>query len=251
MRATADPLDELASDVALACRILARQGLVREIIGHVSARIPGTDEMLIRCRGEDEYGLDFTSEEQIRRVDFAGRGPGLGGQHVAPLELAIHGETYRARPDVGAVVHAHPTATLLCGLAGLELKPIFGAYDPDALDVAAAGVPVFPRSVLIDGPGIAAEMLAVLGAGNVCLLRGHGVAVVGATVQEATVRAIKLETLARVTWELHSHGVAVPALPGDEVEAFTSRSAGKGVIPGGTRWLWRHYARLAGEGGGA
>ena len=105
----ADPLDELARDVALACRILARQGLVREIIGHVSARIPGTDEMFIRCRGEDEYGLAFTSEEQIRRVDFDGQGGGLGERHVTPLELPIHGETYRARPDVGAVVHGDAT----------------------------------------------------------------------------------------------------------------------------------------------
>src|SRR5262249_20887483 len=53
---------ELRAKVALACRILAVAGLVKEITGHVSARISGADEMLIRCRGEDEYGLRWTSE---------------------------------------------------------------------------------------------------------------------------------------------------------------------------------------------
>ncbi|MBI2766395.1 MAG: class II aldolase/adducin family protein [Chloroflexi bacterium] len=240
---------DLRRNVALACRILAQQGLVREIIGHVSARVPGAREMLIRCRGDDEYGLAFTTAEAIRRVDFDGGGPGRGDRHVTPLELPIHGEIYKARPDTGAVVHAHPEAVLLCGLAGIELRPIFGAYDPDALEVAAAGVPVFPRSVLIDGPRIAGEMIAAMAGGDVCLLRGHGITVIGRTVEQATLRALKLEALARVTWQLAAAGRDIPPLRAEEVEAFTSRSQG-GVIPGGERWLWHHYVRLLENAGG-
>lgn len=236
-------LAELRGKVALACRILAREGLVRDITGHVSARIPGTDEMLIRCRGEDEYGLAFTSTGQIRRLDFDGRGPGLGDEHVAPLELPIHGQVYKARADVGAVVHAHPTATLLCGLAGVELRPVFGAYDPYAMEVAAEGVPVFPKPVLIDGPEIAAELLAALGSGNVCLMRGHGITVLGETVERATIRALKLEALARIAWELSRAGHTAPDIAADEIASF--RRGPGGVIPGGEQWLWRHYARLA------
>ena len=235
---------ELAETVALACRILARAGLVREIIGHVSARLPGTDEMLIRCRGEDEYGLVYTSASQVRRLDFGGGGGGLGTDHTAPLELPIHGEIYRARPDVGAVVHAHPPMALLCGLAGLELRPIFGAYDPDALELAAAGIPVFPRSILIDTAALGAELAESLGDGNACLMRGHGITTVGRSVEQATLRAIKLEALATVTWQLHAAGTAVAVLPEEEIASFTKRSQGAGVIPGGGRWLWRHYARL-------
>jgi ribulose-5-phosphate 4-epimerase/fuculose-1-phosphate aldolase len=234
--------------VALACRILAAAGLVKEITGHVSARLPGTEEMLIRCRGEDEYGLRWTSEDQIRRLDFAGVGSGLGERHVAPLELPIHGETYRARAEAGAVVHAHPPATLLCGLAGVELRPIFGAFDPEALELAAGGVPVFPRAVLIDRAALAADLLQAMGSAPVCLMRGHGITVIGRTVEEATVRAIKLEALARVTWQLAAAGRTVDDLPADEIESFTRRSAGGSVIPGGVGWLWRHYARLAEHG---
>ncbi len=239
---------ELRGTVALACRILAAAGLVKEITGHVSARIPDTAEMMIRCRGEDEYGLRFTSEVQIRRLDFSGLGPGLGERHVAPLELPIHGETYRTHAGVGAVVHAHPPAALLCGLAGVALRPVFGAFDPEALELAAGGVPVYPRAVLIDRAELAAELLGAMGSAPACLMRGHGITVVGRTVEEATVRAIKLETLARVTWQLAAAGRTVADVPADEIESFTRRSAGGSVIPGGVQYLWRHYARLAEEG---
>jgi ribulose-5-phosphate 4-epimerase/fuculose-1-phosphate aldolase len=235
----------LQATVALSCRILAVMGLVKEITGHVSARIPGTEAMLIRCRGEEEYGLLYTTAAQVRRLSFDGSGPGLDDRYVAPIELPIHGETYRARPDVGAVVHAHPPFALLCGLAGLELRPIFGAYDPDALALAEAGIPVYPRSVLIDSPARAAELLDVLGEAPACLMRGHGITVVGATVEQATVRAIKLETLARVTWELAAADRVAPSIPEDEAAVFRRRAVGSSVIPGGEAWLWRHYVRLA------
>jgi ribulose-5-phosphate 4-epimerase/fuculose-1-phosphate aldolase len=201
--------------------------------------------MLLRCRGEDELGLRFTTAAQVRRLTFAGAGPGLGARHVAPLETPIHGETYRARPEVGAVVHAHPPAALHCGLAGVSLRPVFGAYDPEALELAAGGVPVYPRAVLIDTPALAAELLAAMGDAPVCLMRGHGITVTARTVEEATVRAIKLEALARVCWQLAAAGRSVPDLPAEEVAAFTRRSAAGSVIPGGVAMLWRHYARLA------
>jgi ribulose-5-phosphate 4-epimerase/fuculose-1-phosphate aldolase len=232
----------------LSCRILEHFGLVRDITGHVSARVPGSDEMLLRCRGEDEYGLRFTTASQVRRLGFDGEGTGLGKKHVKPLELPIHGETYRARPEVGAVVHAHPTATVLCGLAGIELRPIFGAYDPYATAVAAAGVPVFPKAVLIDSQELSGELLKAMEGHDACLMRGHGITVVGATVEQATIRALKLEALAQVTWQLAAAGKHVPDLPEDELHAFAQAD---GVIPGGERWLWRHYVRLIEEGGKA
>ena len=69
----ADELDELRWKVATACRILGMHGLVHESTGHVSARIPGTDEMFVRCRGGDERGLLFTDVDNVRRVDAGTR----------------------------------------------------------------------------------------------------------------------------------------------------------------------------------
>ena len=70
----ADKLEELRANVAVSCRILGMLDLVRESTGHVSARIPGTDEMWIRCRGGDELGLTFTGMHNVRRTDFDGQG---------------------------------------------------------------------------------------------------------------------------------------------------------------------------------
>jgi 3,4-dihydroxyphthalate decarboxylase len=134
-----------------------------------------------------------------------------------PNELPIHGELLRARPEVGAVVHAHPPAVLLCGIAGLELRPVFGAYNIPAARMALDGVPVYPRSVLIRRTELAAEMLRAMGGREVCVLRGHGITVAGATVQQAVVRALNLNALASVTLELARLGGVAPEIPAEDV----------------------------------
>lgn len=235
--------DDLRTKVALSCRILAHFGLVRDIIGHVSARIPGTREMVIRCRGEDERGLAFTTRKQVRRIGFDGSG-NAGKRHALPLELPIHGAAYERRSEVNAVVHAHPRFALICGLAGIELKPIFGAYDPNATPIAVEGVPVFPRAVLIDTPELGAALFDAMGEHSTCLMRGHGVTVVGSSVEQATIRALKLETLAEVSWRLAASGRTPEALPPEELELFVARRGG--VVAGAEQWLWRHYVRVLG-----
>jgi ribulose-5-phosphate 4-epimerase/fuculose-1-phosphate aldolase len=243
-----DTLSALQSKVAVACRVLAMTGLVRDITGHVSARVPGTDEMFIRCRGDDEAGVAFTQPEAIRRLRFDGRGDGLGERHQPPLELPIHGEILRARPEVGCVVHAHPPATLLCGIAGVELRPVFGAYAPAAMTLAAKGIPVYARSVLIRTPALAAELMAAMGQKDVCIMRGHGITVTGRTVEEATLRAINLELLARVCWQLALKG-PVADIPAEDLATFEADPAGPALLPRGDEWSWRHYVRLLEERG--
>src|SRR5436190_1184053 len=83
-------------------------------------------------------------------------------------------------------------------LAGLALRPVFGAYNIPAMRLALDGVPVFPRSVLISRPQLAAEMMAAMGEHPVVLLRGHGITVAGVSVEQATGRAVDLEELCRV-----------------------------------------------------
>ncbi|HEX8861236.1 MAG TPA: class II aldolase/adducin family protein, partial [Actinomycetes bacterium] len=144
---------DLREEVALACRVLAVEGLVEHVLGHVSARVGG--RMLIRCRGPRERGPRYTTAEDVHEVALDGHGELPGGYRV-PSELPIHGELLRARPEAGAVVHAHPPAVLLCGVAGLELRPVFGSYNIPAMRMALAGVPVYPRSVLIRRAELAA-----------------------------------------------------------------------------------------------
>ena len=209
-------LARLRGTVAQACRVLAVEGLVEGVLGHVSARA-GPDRMLLRCRGPAERGLAFTDAGDVRMVDLDGNGGELYGGYRVPVELPIHGELLRARPEVGAVVHAHPPAVLLCGLAGLELRPVFGAYNIPAMRIALEGVPVYPRSVLIRRRELAAEMIEAMGDRPVCVLRGHGITVTGASVEQAVVRALNLEALARITLALARLGRSPEDLPPEDV----------------------------------
>jgi len=232
-------IEELREEVATACRVLAAEGLVEGVLGHVSARV-GADRMLIRCRGRRERGLWFTTSEDVRLVDLDGRGE-LDGGYGAPNELPIHGELLRARPRVGAVVHAHPPAVLLCGVAELPLRPVFGAYNIPAMRMALDGVPVYPRSVLIRRPELAAEMLAAMGDRPVCVLRGHGITVAGETVRQAVVRALNLNALATVTVELARLGRVVPEIPAEDVAELPDLGSSFN-----DEAVWRyHVAKLA------
>ena len=80
----------------------------------------------------------------------------------------------RARPDVRSVVHAHPPAVVAADLAGLGVRPIVGAFDIPGLRLAAGGVPVYPRGVLVRNRRLAGEMVAALGDRAVVVLRAHG-----------------------------------------------------------------------------
>jgi len=240
---TDDDLTELTAKVAQACRILARLGLAREITGHVSARLPGRDAMLIRCRATDDDGVAFTTPSAVRPVSCDGDLVGPAEGHHVPLEYPLHAEAYRARPEARAVVHVHPRAVLLCGMAGVPLRPAFGAYDPSfALTLASRGVPEFPRSVLIRSAVLGRQVMAAMGSEELCILRGHGIVVIGASVEQAALRAIKLEHLAQICWDLSARG-DVPAISTEDLEE---------LIPGGAPplsaqgdvWTWRHYVRL-------
>lgn len=237
------PVEELRQKVVLSHRVLAMFGLYRETVGHTSARVPDGNEMLIRCRGGDERGMAFTTEDQIRRLDFDGTGPDLGN-YTKVGELPIHGEIYKAHSDIGCVVHAHPPYAMLCATAGIELRPIIGGFDPRAMTLALGGVPVYERSVLVSTPELAASMLAVMGSKNVLLMKHHGSVATGRTVEEATVNSIKLERLARLHWEFAKAGKTPPNISQQDVEFFTAQFPALSAPGGRAEDAWRYYVTL-------
>ena len=224
--------------VALACRILAHEGLADNVLGHVSVRC-GPDRVAIRCRGPEERGLLFTTAADVKVVDLDGRGE-LGEGYALPNEFPIHAELLRARPDLQAVVHAHPPAVLLAGLAGVALRPVFGAYNIPAMRMALDDVPIYPRAVLIRTPELGREMVRAMGAASVCVLRGHGVTTAGESVEQALVRATNLEALARVSVDLHRLGADVADLPADDLTELPDLGSAFNDLS-----VWRYYvARL-------
>ncbi|MDM5196697.1 class II aldolase/adducin family protein [Fictibacillus enclensis] len=232
---------ELREKIALSCRIIAMHGLVEGILGHVSVKVPGTDEMLIRCRGEEEYGLPFTLPSAIRRVNFDGDGQDLGDRYEVPKEYPIHGEIYKARPEVGCVIHAHPPAALICGISELEFRPIFGAFNIPAMRMALEGIPVFPRSVLVSRPDLAAPMIDIMGDKNICLMKGHGITVTGRTVEEATVRALNFNILAQATLEVGKTGKEAANISAEDIEELPDLGP---LLPEGDKWVWRYHVKL-------
>lgn len=233
-----EPLEEFREKVALSCRILAMEGLVEGTLGHVSVRVPGSDEMLIRCRGEEERGVRYTTKEAIRRVGFDGRGSELGSRYEVPKELPIHGEIFKARPEVGSVIHAHPPDALICGITDLELRPIFGAFNMPAARMALDGVPVFPRSFLISRPELATPLIESMGEKHVCIMRGHGITVTGATVEEATIRALNLNTLTQVTLRAAQTGRHAPDISPEDAAELPDLGSTFDV-----KWVWRHHLK--------
>ena len=244
-------IEAMRADLALSCRILAETGCVREITGHVSARIPGTDDILVRCRPLQDPGVSFTTPDDILRVALDATNDDLPPSHRLPGEFAIHTALYRARTDIGAVVHGHPRASLLCGVLGLPLRPVFGAYDPAAMDLAVKGVAQFPRAVLVSTPSLGDELAGAMGASNAALLIGHGVVTAGEEIVEATIRAVKLETLCDLILTAHlARPGGAPALPSADVEAVASFVDRSGAVKTFARWTWDHYARSLATVGG-
>lgn len=144
-------LDGRRAEVAAACRVLAARGLAPGILGHISLRVDA-ERLLVRCRGPRERGLAWTEAADIRLVDRDGKAgaPGeLDGGYAPPNELPLHTEVLRRRPDVEVVVHAHPADVVAADLAGISIRPIVGAFDIPGTQLAAGGVPVYPRGVLI------------------------------------------------------------------------------------------------------
>jgi ribulose-5-phosphate 4-epimerase/fuculose-1-phosphate aldolase len=204
-----DDTPALRHRIATSCRVLAQQGLVDGILGHVSARV-AEDELLVRVRNADERGLAMTRGRDVARLRFDGTSVDVPEGARAPNELPIHVEVLRARPSVGAVIHAHPRSALLAGLADLVPRPVFGAYNIPAMRLAERGVPVYERSVLVTRPELAREMVAAMGDHPVVVLRGHGITVAAPTVEQATVLACDLDTLLEVTVELARLGATAP-----------------------------------------
>lgn len=238
-------LDRLRRTVALACRIMANAGLAEDILGHVSVRV-NDSTMLVRCRGPEERGLLFTVDEDVKLVDLDGRAEAADGW-APPSELPIHGEVLRARADVDAVVHCHPPSVLVAGIAGIELRPVFGAYNIPAARLALDGIPTYPRAVLVRRAELGREVVAAMGTAPVCVLRGHGIVTVGSgphAIEQAVVRALNLEVLATVNVRVrHLTSAAAEVPPQDVADLPDLGSAFNDLL------VWNHHVarlRLAG-----
>ena len=202
-----DRLDQQRALVAEGCRVAAARGLVDGILGHLSLRIDD-EHLLIRCRSDTDTGVAYTRPADIRLIGFDGS-PGADGEldgYRVPNELPIHVETMLAHSRHRAVAHLHPPAVVTADLAGISIRPIYGAYDIPGAWLARDGVPVYERAVLIRNSVLGKEMVAAMRGRPVVICRGHGITSAAATVPQAVLQAISLDTLARMSLQVCAAG---------------------------------------------
>lgn len=238
-------LSKLRELVAQSCRMLGKLNLTKEPSGHVSARSPEADRILIKARGPEESGLRFVTARDIIAVDFAGKKvAGEDGLDV-PQEVFIHTWLYKSRPEVQCVVHVHPLTVVLFTICNKTLQPLYGAYDPSGLRLLVEGLANYPRSITISSEKLGEEFARAMGRKQACLMRGHGITSAGPSVQDATLTAIKLNDAAVINYQANLLGTPEP-IPQEDIDDMVgkSRSNSNSVHAGSN---WRYYCKLLDE----
>ena len=182
--------DEARQKLIDAGRILDEAGLADLTRGHVSIRVPGDPTHFYMK--PHSFGFEEITPENIVICNLDGEKIGGGGRKHS--EVYIHSEIFKARPDVMSVIHAHPTYAVAWSATGKPLQPI-----SQPAIAFADGVPYFTDTVdLIRSTDMGAGVARALGTHKAVLMRNHGVAVVGATVDEATILTIMLDNAAQI-----------------------------------------------------
>jgi HCOMODA/2-hydroxy-3-carboxy-muconic semialdehyde decarboxylase len=187
---------ERIADLVLANHILADQGVV-DGFGHVSVRSAKNPHHYFLSRSRAPA---MVSTEDIMEYDLDGNAVDARGR-ASYTERFIHGEIYRIRGDVEAVVHSHSPAVIPFGVANVPLKPIshmagFLIKDVPVWEIREAGGN--ETDMLVGNKALGAAVANKLGNGTVVLMRGHGDAVVGRSLKTAVAHAIYTELNARI-----------------------------------------------------
>jgi ribulose-5-phosphate 4-epimerase/fuculose-1-phosphate aldolase len=225
----------LIEDLVAASRVLA-QHEVLDAYGHVSARSDKSPAHFIMSRSlapalvtaKDLMEHDADSEiVKDKRKGF--------------LERYIHGEIYRARPEVMAVVHSHSASVIPFGVTRTKLRPVYhmGSF-------LWSGTPVFDirkvreeNDLLIRDRPLGKALAGTLGGCNCVLMRGHGMTVIGDSVPEAVFRAIYTEMNARL--QLQATQLEGPIEFLSDEEGRRSTVANRGTLE--RPWeLWKRSA---------
>jgi ribulose-5-phosphate 4-epimerase/fuculose-1-phosphate aldolase len=198
--ATAEPapqqdLEALRADLATANHILYDQGVV-DGYGHVSARHPANSNHFLISRW---LAPDMVTEADILEVDFDCKP--VGGEKARLYsEVFIHGEIYRARPDVKAIVHTHAPAVILMGISGETLMPMY-----QMTGYMGTGVPLFDirkavgmTNMLISDALRAKALVQTLADKPAVLMRGHGGVVTGSSLAQAVGRSVYMRVNAEL-----------------------------------------------------
>jgi HCOMODA/2-hydroxy-3-carboxy-muconic semialdehyde decarboxylase len=204
----------LIADLAAASRILAMHGVV-DAFGHVSLRHPTVPNHYLMARS---VAPALVTPDDILEYDLDSNALNANGRGSF-LERFIHGEIYKARPDVQSVVHSHSPAVIPFGLVRVPLQAMFhnAAF-------IAAGVPIFDirekfgaTDMLVGNPEKGVALAYTLGSKDIVLMRAHGSVACGPTLERTVFRAVYTEINARIQhWATALGALGAPAASGGD-----------------------------------
>ena len=206
-------LKELKEKVVNGCLILDREGIT-DGFGHVSGRIPEQSAFLTIA----QVSPGCAALDKLVLLDFDGNY--LGGAKPAPYEWPIHACIMRARPDVMSVCHTHSKWSALFSVLKKGLRPahMYGRFLP------VGGAPIYPNAGLITSVERGQALADTLKDGAATLLRAHGDAVVGTSLEQAIQRTIQLAFLGQLAHMAVVHGEPL-YMTEDELASFSSDPA--------------------------
>ncbi len=210
------------ADLALCLRMLEHQGII-DFNGHASIRTDGG--MLINVGASQRSRL---TADDICTVDLDGTL--IEGKGKPPLEFHLHAGIYRERPEVGAIVHAHPQWSTYLTMTGHAYLPVF------AQGTLVHPVPLLDTPDSINSPEMSARLNEVLGDRPAALMKSHGAVTAGADIVEAFVLIIYLEENARRQYMAMQLG-APYAFSEAEIAAARKKLWTDGLF----RRTWEHY----------
>jgi ribulose-5-phosphate 4-epimerase/fuculose-1-phosphate aldolase len=229
---------DILRDLVIANRILAHEDVV-DAYGHISVRHPERPDRfflsgsrspeLVTLDDIIEYDLDCNPIDQRGRAQYT--------------ERPIHGAIYRNRPDVISVIHNHAYDIIPFTVAkGVKLRPLLhtsaglGAEIP-VWDIRAK---FGDTNLLVTTLAQGRDLAQSLAANHVVLMRGHGAAVAGVTIQNAVHTAVYLKVNARLQAEaLRLGGEIIYLSPGEIAEHQRLSDTGH-------QRAWEYWARRAG-----
>ncbi|MEO6502772.1 MAG: class II aldolase/adducin family protein [Jatrophihabitantaceae bacterium] len=189
-------LPDQRAAVVRACSELLATGLVRGTSGNVSVRDPASGAIAITPTGLAYAGMR-DSDVAVLSPD----GDQLDGALRPTSEVALHLGVYRARPDVGAVVHTHSMFATTFAVLGEQIPPVHYL-----IVRAGEAVPVAPYA-RYGTAQLAESCVRALGAGFAVLLANHGVVAVEADLNAAMAVAEAVEYTAELAWRARQLGV--------------------------------------------
>ena len=203
-------LKEITEKLITACHILDHEG-VTDGYGHVSVRVPGAQAFITIAN----VSPGCVTRERLIMQDLDGNY--LDGAKTPPNEWPIHSCILRARPEIVSVAHTHSKWSTIFSVLPIKLRPMhhYGKF------LSADGPPVYQGIGLVRTIERGNDLAEALGAHPAVLMRAHGDAVVGESIEQVIERTTRLAMLGEWNHLAMLHGTP-KYLTAEELEAYNA-----------------------------